>query len=429
MAKTTRALIAHLYRRAAFGATPHELNAGERAGWDATVEHLLAGLGKLDESAAASTPPSFVPFVQDIVGNNPNHTPEFLSLTNWWIERMATTTTPLKEKLVLLLHCQFPTAYYKVNVPSLLFRQNVLFRQLGHGRFDVLMNAVAKDPAMLIWLDTGTDLVSHPNENFARELMERFTMGVGTFTESDVKNAARAFAGWSLNYQSGEYQLNANGQDIGWKTVLGHGGYLTGEEVVDIASRTEASARWVVSRLWSWLAYPVGTHNIRVAELAPGYRSDLDVGRLLRSILTHPEFVSSNSTQGLLKQPVEYVVGTMRAFNLSVSSFQPGYLMQLLSSLGQQLFNPPTVGGWGSNQYWLSTANSLDQLKFATSVAATADLSRIADQPANVRVEALGDLLGVQSWSSGTAATLKHVRGDTPSLVALGLVSPEFVAN
>ena len=399
------------------------------AGWSGAVDRLVRGMTAPEATSIAGSPPQFQPFPQDAMGANPNHGAELLALTNWWIEMMSSSANPLKEKLVLLLHSQFPTAYSKVNIPSLLYRQNQLFRSLGHGRFDTLMTAVSMDPAMLIWLDAGSDLKSHPNENFARELMERFTMGVGTYTEQDVYEAARAFTGWSLNYTTGEYQLNQGVQDLGWKTVLGHGGVLTGEQVIEIATNTHASHRWVVSRLWSWLAFPVGPHHPVVADLAPAYSENLRVGDLIKAMLLHPQFVSAEAQSGLVKQPVEYVVGALRAFHLGPADFVPGYLMQLLTAFGQQLFNPPNVGGWGSNQYWLSTASSLEQLRFANTLVSVADLSPVEDEPARTRVDALGELLGIDAWSSPTAAVLKTARGNTSELVSLALVSPEYVAN
>ena len=151
-----------------------------------------------------------------------------MKLSTWWLDRMIVTDTPLREKLVLLLHEQFPTSYAKVNYADLMYNQNQLFRKLGAGSFETLTQAVAKDPAMLIWLDTGTDHKAHANENFARELMERFTMGVGNYTEEDVRQGARAFTGWELDYTTGEFFFNPYDHDNGEKDYLGHTGSLAG---------------------------------------------------------------------------------------------------------------------------------------------------------------------------------------------------------
>jgi uncharacterized protein (DUF1800 family) len=376
------------------------------------------------------TPPTFLPFNQEaLTANSTARSYEFGNLTNWWVELMSSTATPLREKLVLLLHDQFPTAYSKVDYPSLLFAQNQLFRQLGPGSFNTLTTAVSKDPAMLIWLDTGTDLALHPNENFARELMERFTMGVGNYTQADVTAAARAFTGWTINYSTGLFEFNTAVHDFGIKTVLGHTGAFTGEDVIDIVTHTEASARWVISRIWSWLAYPASPHDPVVDDLMPAYGRGLHMTGLLRAILNHPQFIAPQSLNGLIKQPAEYVVGALRAFGLGPTSFAPGYIMNTLTNMGQQLFNPPTVGGWGYNQFWLSTSNSLVQLNFATTVAKTAHLTRLEDEPVAGRIDTLADMLGLDSFSDGTYQALQRLRGDPPSLVSLALVSPDYTVN
>lgn len=428
---TTRQAVAHLYRRAGFGASAAELDAATAAGFDATVDRLLAGLTEPDDGRPAvprmSTPAKIA---SNHAGNLYN---EYLDLVDWWLEKMATTTTPLREKLTLLLHGQFPTANSKVYAPIFMYQQNETFRRLGPGAFNTLTQALAKDPAMMIWLDTATDIRQSPNENFARELMERFTMGVGNYTQEDVRQGARAFTGWSITDKSGVFVLNDWAHDYGEKLVLGHRGNLTGEDVIEIVTHTPASARWVTSRMWSFLAYPVAPSNFVVDELAAGYAKDLDMTNLLRAIFTHPYFLAPASTEGLVKQPIEWAVSTLRAFKISPGAFKKiggnGFLQYALSNLGQIPFDPPSVGGWGNNEYWLSTAASLAQLNFAQAVAQVADLSAVDDQPVALRIDALADLLGIDGWTPQSRAALTHVRHVTPELVSLALTAPEYIVN
>ncbi len=423
-------MLAHLYRRAGFGATPAELDVAERDGWDATIRRLVNGLHETDDGLSRVPPPQFVPLNAEVGLNVASvRSAEFLALTNWWIDLMLSTPTPFREKLVLLLHEQFPTAFSKVNHPGLLYRQNAIFREMGRGPFDALTIAVSKDPAMLIWLDTGTDLVTHPNENFARELMERFALGIGHYSETDVKQLARCFTGWALDYQTGLFNFDVAEHDFGIKTFLGHSGDFTGEQAIEIVTKKTASAHWVVSRFWSWLAFPVGPNHPVVAELAPLYAKNRRVGSLLESILNHPEFVSDQSTTGLVKQPVEYVVGTLRALRLTTASFSSGYVMNILTKLGQQLFNPPTVGGWGANGFWLSTSASLTQLDFAQAAANLGDLSRIEDEAPRARTDALAEMLGIEKWTKDTTTVLHAAKDNPVMLTALGLVAPEYVMN
>jgi len=431
---STSSVLGHLYRRAGFGATAAELEAAERAGFDATVDKLLAGLTGPDRTGDAVKRPTLTTLAQaSIPGFQFDDYNEFSELSTWWLQRMVVTDTPLREKLVLLLHEQFPTSYVKVGYSDLMYNQNELFRKLGAGSFDVLTQAVAKDPAMLIWLDTSTDYKSHPNENFARELMERFTMGAGHYTEKDVRAAARAFSGWELDYTSGEFFFNAYDHDNGEKTYLGHTGRWHGEDIINFATHTEVSSRWVVSRFWSWLAYPVTPQNPVVTKLAERYRKDLNIANLLESILRHPAFVSPTAMKGLIKQPIEYLIGTLRLLGLTTEAFNPGTLTWLLASLGQQPFVPLNVGGWGQNQYWLSTSSSNGQLSLAWTVSQYADLTELEDLKGRpgVQVPAVAKMLGVRAWSNETYRALWSMadKGSAQELLVLALVSPEYLLN
>jgi uncharacterized protein (DUF1800 family) len=343
------------------------------------------------------------------------------------------TDTPLREKLVLLLHEQFPTSYQKVGYADLMYHQNQLFRTLGPGSFDTLTQSVAQDPAMLIWLDTGTDYKAHPNENFARELMERFTMGVGNYTEEDVRQSARAFTGWTLDYTTGNFFFNVYDHDGGEKRFLGKTGRWQGQDIIDMVTHTTASSKWVVARFWSWLAYPVTTEDPVVADLASGYKKDLNMTNLLTAILHHPNFRSTRAMNGLVKQPIEYLVGTLRLLGLRTAAFSEGTLVYLLAALGQQLFVPLNVGGWGQNEYWLSTSACNNQLSLAWNVAQYADLTEILDLNGNpgAQVDAVKKLLAVDAWSDRTYRALWKTadKGSAQELLVMALVSPEYLLN
>jgi len=426
--------LAHLYRRAGFGATPAELEAAGKLGFGASVDKLLAGLAEADSAGSALELPHLTPLAQaNIPGFSYDDYTEFIALSTWWIDRMIVTDTPLREKLVLLLHEQFPTSYQKVGYSELMYRQNDLFRTLGPGSFDTLTQAVAKDPAMLIWLDTGTDHKAHPNENFARELMERFTMGVGNYTEQDVRHAARAFTGWTLDYTTGDFFFNLYDHDGSEKRFLGKTGRWQGQDIIDMVTQTTASSKWVVARFWSWLAYPVTTEDPVVADLTPGYKTDLNLTNLLGAILHHPSFASTRAMRGLVKQPIEYLVGTLRLLGLRTAAFSEGTLVYLLASLGQQPFVPLNVGGWGQNQYWLSTSASNNQLSLAWNVAQYADLTEILDLNGSpgAQVDAVKKLLAIDAWSDRTYRALWKTadKGSAQELLVMALVSPEYLIN
>lgn len=427
-----RSDIAHLYRRVGFGSTAAELDAAAAAGFEATVDSLLAtdGPDPGGDSVAVPqmTPPSSVtsrdPGALQALRRQLQQ--EAVSLVNWWVQRMVVTSKPLTEKLALVWHDHFATSVVKVRFPALMYRQNQIFRTMGSGAFDTLTQTVAADPAMLIWLDAAMDKKADPNENFARELMERFTMGLGTYTEEDVREAARAFTGWAYNRRDDSLVVVPGQHDAGVKQVLGSTGTWTGQDVINIVTHNDASHRFVTASLWSHLAYPVAPDHWIVSELAPSYAADLNVGQLLGAILRHPEFRSQSSRLGLVKQPVEYVVGTLRALSLPP---EQAVVVPVLAGLGQVPFSPPNVGGWPQNEYWLSTASSLARWRFASYVARRSDLSAVADELPGQRVDAVAHLLGVDGWSSATSGALARVADRPSELVTLALVSPEYVAN
>ena len=207
--------VAHLFRRAGFGATEPQIAAAAAAGYSNTVDQLVGGLGGPDPGADAVADPqlSVDPAELDIAQLRADSAArktyevalrrDLIALSDWWLGRMLATTNPLQEKLTFLLHGHFPTAVSKVRFSTYMYGQNQIFRTLGSGGFDALTQAVSADPAMLIWLDADSDEASDPNENFARELMERFTMGIGAYTESDVRAAAVCFTGWTLDRADG----------------------------------------------------------------------------------------------------------------------------------------------------------------------------------------------------------------------------------
>lgn len=430
-----RSRIAHLYRRAGFGARPEELDAAVAAGYEATVDTLMA-FGGPDTGAAGLAGPNFTTapdppadpearrLAQEV--RRKTERDEGRRLNQWWVDRMVLTSTPLRERLTLFWHDHFATSVEKVKDPELMYRQNEIFRSLGGGNFEPLTQAVAKDPAMLVWLDANENRKGSPNENFAREMLELFVLGIGNYTEGDIQEGARAFTGWQYRRQSGQFDLKAALHDSGAKTVFGQTGNFTGEDVIRMAVAQPANAPYVTAKLWSGFARPVGPDDPVVRELAPAFARDRDVAKLLRAMFLHPEFSATASRNGLVKQPIEYVVGALRALNLRATSVGAG-LTQTLGSLGQQPFAPPSVGGWPQNRYWLTTSFALARLRFATTVAQKAKLDAIASAPPPERPAAIARLLSVDGWGQTTAAALAQASADPKTLLTLALVAPEYV--
>ncbi|GAC1535900.1 MAG: DUF1800 domain-containing protein [Acidimicrobiales bacterium] len=429
MANQSRSDIAHLLRRTGFGPTAAEVDAALTKGYDTVVTELLdfAGSDPVDSTA----PPAFAPY--EPLGQK-NLTPEerqainkrrgddLRALQTWWLTRMADTAHPLREKLTFFWHGHFATSYEKVRRPDLMLRQNEIFRHMGTGRFEDLTQTVAKDPAMLIWLDAASDKKAHPNENFSRELMELFTLGLGAYTEDDVREAARAFTGWYVNPKEEAFALQPKQHDDGAKTVLGQTGPWGGEEVIHIVVANPACAPFITARLWSHLAYPVVVDDPVVRALAPTLAGG-DVKALLGAILHHEQFRSDRAKAGLVKQPVEWVLGALRALGLPAGD---PHVLGALRQLGQVPLEPPNVGGWPQNEYWLTTASSLARLTLASALANLADLSAVAAVAPGDRPDLIAHQLSV-TWSESTFRGLAQATADPKELVTLALVSPEFV--
>ena len=428
-----RVAVIHLLRRTGYVARPADVDRALGVGYAATVDAILAGL-------RAPTPAAdqvIVPTLSGVaaVSKDPatrraaqvQDRAEGRALVDWWLGRMVATEQPLAEKLAFFWHGHFATSIRKVRVASYMYAQNQVLRALGAGPFEDLTQALAKGPAMLIWLDANQNKKADPNENFARELMELFTLGIGDYTEADVKDAARAFTGWTLNRAQGQFVLRPAQHDSTPKTVLGTTGNLRGEDVIHLCCTSTATARHVAARMWSRFAAPISPDDPIAAELAAAWGPSRDSAALVRAILLHPKFRDPATMTGLVKQPVEWVVGALRALGVNYSPAIATLTARTLQSLGQVPFDPPSVGGWPAQTAWLSTATQLARLTYAQTLAAKADLSPVTAATPPDRPAAVARMLGVAAWSDQTMQALTQAGGDARSLVTLALTAPEFV--
>jgi uncharacterized protein (DUF1800 family) len=278
---------------------------------------------------------------------------------------MLSTSRPLVEKLTLFWHGHFATAISKVKDPDAMLAQNELFRAKGMGRFRDLLLAVSQDPAMLYWLDSNTNRKGHPNENYAREVMELFTMGIGHYTETDVQEGARAFTGWFVQKTAnnlGAFFFNAQQHDNGVKNFLDHTGNLNGTDIVDILAYRPETARFLSRKLWVWFIHDHPT-DADIEPLAQLYLAkDTEIRPLVEAILRHPAFTSDEAYLAQVKSPVEFEIGALRALP---GSFNPLLLPAYLRQMGQELFNPPNVKGWDGGMDWISTTTLLARVNFA----------------------------------------------------------------
>jgi hypothetical protein len=276
----------------------------------------------------------------------------------WWANRMLGTKRPLEEKLTLFWHGHFATGQNKVRDYRMMLRQNELFRAQASGRFRDLLVGILKDPAMLVYLDNGENIKSHPNENFGRELLELFTMGVGNYSERDVREAARAFTGWTNDIL--EFKLDAAQHDGGAKTFLGKTGPLNGEDIVDVILAQPVTAEFMTAKLYRFLVRDDLAPAVKT-ELARTYREGgYDVKPLLKRIFLSRDFYSPASVGTQIKSPVHLFVSTYRKMGLREIPTIPDF-GRMTAALGQSLFEPPNVAGWAGGRTWITPSTLLNR--------------------------------------------------------------------
>jgi uncharacterized protein (DUF1800 family) len=355
-----RSRIAHLLRRAGFGFTEAELNDYTALGFGGTVHHLLNPEGAPDTLADQK----LAAFQLD---------PKNLeSAKNFWVTRMLYTRKPLQEKLTLFWHDHFATANSKVNDPQLMLNQLDLFRNEGFGNFETLLQRVTRDPAMLIYLDNRQNRRNANNENYAREVMELFTVGIGNYTEDDIKAAAKAFTGYGINGQK-QFVFTRNNHDVTNKTFMGETKNWDADDILARLVRHPATARLLTTKLFSWFAYP-NPEPATVDRLAATFtRSNFNIKAVLQDIFTGPEFLSAKAYHGSIKMPVELVLGSLKA--LDTQSVGPD-LTATLRRMGQDLLNPPDVSGWPGGTTWISANSLFERFNFANKLATSRDSTK-----------------------------------------------------
>lgn len=355
----------HLLVRAGFAALPNEIAKFEGLTRAEAVKRILAGT----RTEAATPPPGWTKdaTVQRPPGRMASEeerrafrvklVEEGLQLVGWWYREMANTPSPLTERMTLFWHNHFTSAFRKVRFPILLYRQNATLRLHATGNFGKLVHAMAADPAMIVYLDSLQNRRGYPNENFARELLELFTLGEGQgYTETDIKEAARAFTGWSLERETGTYRFRPFLHDDGEKTFMGRTGRFNGTDIIEIVLKQPRVAEYIAEKAWrefvSEKPDPAETKRIAAKFRDSGYEIKVLLGELLLS----PHFWAAENRGRLVRSPVELIVGTLRQFHLP----QPDdrILVLLGRGLAQEPFNPPNVKGWPGGTAWIN-ANTL----------------------------------------------------------------------
>ncbi len=343
--------IEHLLRRAGFGFSPTELAYYKSMGYEASLNELLnpeqVNNSQLDQSIARER--------FDFTNLD--------DLKRWWIYRMAFSRCPLEEKITLFWHGHFATSNRKVNNAYAMYEQNVLMRKNGMKNFGNLLLAMSEDPAMIIWLDNQQNHKGKPNENYAREVMELFSVGIGHYSEQDIKEAARAFTGWET--KANAFFFNSGQHDNGDKTFLGEHGNLSGNDIVDILAHKPATANFLSHKLCKFFVSDNPSEEI-IAHVAHAYKAnDNNIKKMLETMFKHKEFFTQKSYHAKIKSPAELVIGTIKS--LQVQKLD-ATLPSQMARMGQNLFEPPTVKGWDGGTTWVSTNLIMERFNFAARI-------------------------------------------------------------
>ena len=383
MALTTeRQRIQHLLRRAAFGYTAAELDEYLALGLPGTVERLLTPESVTDTAAEAV-----------YASGRERATQDRGALVTLWHTRMVLTRRPLLEKMTYFWHDHFATGIKKVDNPGLMLVQNETLRSGALGGFRDLLLAMTRDPAMLVWLDNRLNTAGAPNENYAREVMELFTLGQGVlYTEKDIKEVARALTGWRFRtekrnpddkfpYPTGAI-FTPRQHDGGTKTILGATGRFGDEDVVDIITSKRACADYIGRKLWQFFAVPEPSDALVASTTEAYFANGTSIRAMLRTILRSDAMYSDEAYRWRILSPTEYVTRALRTFD---AAGRAPRAVRDTQTMGQVLFDPPSVAGWDWGEAWINSNTLLARANFANDLTRAAKAGQYANAAALLR--------------------------------------------
>jgi uncharacterized protein (DUF1800 family) len=424
--------IARLYHRFGFGPRPGEFKAALNNGLTATKAKFLS-VPTIDLGAAQVAEPDITN-----LGTRPdkktNELIEFSialrqqvkDLPLWWLDRMALSDNALTERMTWFWHGHWATAVGKLNHAYPMYLQNQTLRKYALGNFGEMTSAMLNDGALQFWLDGGENTAKSPNENLARELMELFVLGVNRYTETDVRELSRALTGYQIERSSGKVTLNNRRFDPGVKTILGSSTNFNGNSAAARLVTQNDCAKFIVERIWfRFISSQLPVESAAQLESAFITR---DTSKLITAITDSK--ILGNSNYAIVKAPVEWFIGVARFLDLTPSALKtPGQLLAYLDKLAQVPFNPPNVGGWPTDESWLSSASAQTRIQFASWLIKQADLTNLAAIKPNKRIAWLQDELGILAFSGRTRLALNGVKSNPAQLLQLAICSPEYVVS
>jgi uncharacterized protein (DUF1800 family) len=377
--KWNESTAAHLLNRATFGGTPGEIEATRRKGLTFAIRDLV----DVSSDAANLPPPAWahprnigaqrmeIKGAKDRGENVQEKTREvrmtegenILDLRRWWLERMMYGPAPLLEKMTLFWHGHFATSVQKVKDAYWMWLQNDTLRRNAFGSFATLVKKMSRDPAMMLYLDLAQSRREHPNENWARELMELFTVGIGNYTEQDIREAARSFTGYRIDLTTQQFHFRPMQQDVGPKNFTGRSGQLNGDDIINILVSKPACAQFIGRKLWRFFVEDEPPQPVVDAVASSLRAHNYEIRPVLREILSSAEFYSERAMGTQIKGPVQYIVQTSKLLEAQLPSSVVA--QNAMRQMGQILFAPPNVKGWDGGKSWISTSTLLFRYNFS----------------------------------------------------------------
>ena len=371
---------AHLLNRAAFGGTPAEIETARGKG----LRTMIRDLVDVSSDFADVPPPAWAHPGRNIrevrmqvraLKNEPAERKEklreihdmegenILDLRHWWLERMLTSPAPLLEKMTLFWHGHFATSVQKVRDGYWMWLQNDTLRRNALGNFATLTKKMSRDPAMMIYLDLQKSRKEHPNENWARELMELFTVGIDDYTEQEIRESARAFTGYRVNMRTQQFRFAPFQHDASSKTFMGQSGPLNGDDIIDTLMKKPACAQFIGRKIWRYFVEDDPSPETVDAVASRLRAQNYEIRPVLREILSSAEFYSDRVIRSQIKSPVQFLIQTAKLLETPLPS--PIVAQNSMRQMGQILFAPPNVKGWDGGKTWISTSTLLFRYNFA----------------------------------------------------------------
>ena len=431
--ESQRLEISRLFVRFNFGPTPGQFSQALQDGFKNTAARIL-NTSEPDPRLSALPAPALVdtgprPSPADKAASkifSQNLKAQSDELTMWWLDRMAIAKNPLVERMVWFWHGHWATSLDKVNFSLPMFKQNETLRRNALGNFRTMSHEMFHDGALQIWLDGNDNIKGAPNENLSREFMELFTLGVNTYSEDDVKSIARAFTGYQTVRTSGLVTFNPKRHDSELIKVFGVNSPLDGDSATDLIVSKSECADFISDRLWYRFISSSLPKDLKIG--AAQAFSQREITPVVSALVLNGAL--SDNRYSVVKQPVEWFIAICRGFSLQPSKLSNrNFILGALQKMAQVPFYPPNVGGWPTDEAWLSSASAQFRISFASALSKQIDFTSLAAVNPEQRVTYIKDLLGILEFSPRTFTALTNAKSDLPQFFSLAVSCPEFVVS